>query len=84
MRALSLTFVALLVLTLGSWGLASASLGVAEMPIALGIAAVKATLVVVFFMHLLEEEVSTVLALLSGVFFVFLLASFVAVEVATR
>ena len=48
MRALSLTFAALLVLTIGSWGLASASLGAAEMPIALGIAAIKATLVVVF------------------------------------
>lgn len=84
MRALSLTFVALLVLTIGSWAVATASLGVAELPLALAIATVKATLVVVFFMHLLEEEVSTVLALLSGVFFVFLLASFVAVEVATR
>ena len=84
MRALNLTFVALLVLTLGSWAIASASLGALELPIALGIAAVKATLVVIFFMHLLEEEVSTVLALLSAVFFVFLLASFVAVEVATR
>jgi cytochrome c oxidase subunit IV len=84
MRALVLTFVALLVLTFGSWALASVSLGAIELPIALGIATAKATLVVIFFMHVLDEELSTVLALGSGVFFVLLLVSFVAVEVATR
>ena len=84
MRALVLTFVALLVLTVVSWLVSGLDLGRADVLVALAIASAKACLVVIFFMHLLEETTSTVLALLSGVFFVSLLAAFVAVEVATR
>lgn len=84
MRALILTFVGLLVLTALSWGVSGLDLGRAHVLVALAIASVKACLVVIFFMHLLEEATSTVLVLLSGVFFVSLLAAFVAAEVATR
>jgi cytochrome c oxidase subunit 4 len=84
MRPLILTFVALLVLTVISWGVSGLPLGRAEIAVALGIATLKASLVIAIFMHLLDEQTSTVLALLSGVFFVTLLATFVAAEVASR
>jgi len=82
--ALVLTFVALLVLTVVSWLISAVHLGLAELPLALGIAALKAGLVILFFMHLIEEEMSTTLAVLAAIFFVLLLATFVAAEVATR
>jgi cytochrome c oxidase subunit 4 len=83
-RALVLTFVGLLLLTAISWLTAEMHLGRAEMVVALGIASIKAGLVILFFMHLIEEEVSTTLALLAALFFVLLLATLVAAEVATR
>jgi cytochrome c oxidase subunit 4 len=82
--ALVLTFVGLLVLTAASWLISLVHLGTAELPVALAIAALKAGLVILFFMHLIEEEMSTTLAVLAALFFVLLLATFVAAEVATR
>jgi cytochrome c oxidase subunit IV len=83
-RPLYATFGALLLLTALSWGVSMLPLGSAEFPIAMLIAAVKAGLVLIFFMHLTQESLSTVLALVAGIFFVLLLALFVAAEVATR
>lgn len=84
MRALILTFVALILLTALSWFVSDLSLGEAEILVALAIASIKTILVTTFFMHLFEESIGPRLALVSGVFFVGLLATFVAAEVATR
>jgi cytochrome c oxidase subunit 4 len=55
-RALSLTAIALLALWLLSFGLSFAHLGGAALAVALTIAAVKATLVALFFMELICER----------------------------
>lgn len=52
----TLVYVALLVLTGLTFGLSFAPVGVLEWPIALGIAATKAALVAIFFMHLSEAS----------------------------
>ena len=44
-------FVLLMVLTLATWGVTFVHLGMFNLPVALAIAVVKATLVIMFFMH---------------------------------
>src|SRR5690242_13859496 len=44
-------FVLLMVLTLATWGVTFVHLGMFNLPVALGIAITKATLVILFFMH---------------------------------
>jgi cytochrome c oxidase subunit 4 len=61
-------FVALLVLTFTTYGIAYVPLGEWHVPVALGIAVVKATLVVLIFMHLSESTRLTWLVVASGLF----------------
>ncbi len=76
-KALVLSFVGLVALTGLSWGLSYAHLGSWELVVAMLIAAGKTTLVLLFFMHLLESGAAPVFAILAGLFFVALLIGFV-------
>lgn len=77
-------WVALVALTGLSFLMSRLHLGTADVAIALIIAVVKTTLVLLFFMHLVEARFSIVLMPLAAMFFIALLASLVATDVATR
>lgn len=77
LRSLLFTFIGLLILTGLSFALSLVGLGAWEMPVALVIAGAKATLVIIFFMHLLEEGASPLVAVITTIFFVVILATFV-------
>lgn len=77
-------FVALLALTALTVAAAFTELGALNVPVALGIAGVKATLVVLFFMHLRYESGLIALYAVSGVVFVVLLLAFTMTEVTRR
>ncbi len=83
-RTYTLTFVALVVLTSLSFALSYRHLGALEMPAAILIAIIKASLVGLFFMGLVEEPPSSRLAILSGLLFVVLMLSFAVADVLTR
>jgi cytochrome c oxidase subunit 4 len=76
--------VALLALWGLSFGLSYVHLGAAALPVALGIAAVKAALVVLFFMELLRESFSMKLTLLAAGSLLFILISLVVADIAMR
>jgi cytochrome c oxidase subunit 4 len=84
MRPYVLTFLALLGLSLLTLALSFAGLGAWEIPVAIAIAFVKASLVAGFFMHLVEESVGNRLALGAAVAFILLLASLTMLDVVTR
>lgn len=84
LRSLVFTFIGLVVLTALSFALSLTHLGAWEIPVALTIAVLKSVLVVVFFMHLLEEGITPLLALLAGLFFVMFLAGYVAMDTDMR
>jgi cytochrome c oxidase subunit 4 len=79
-----LVWLALVALTGLSFLASRLHLGAADVVIALVIATVKTTLVLLFFMHLLEARFSVVLIPLGAVFFIVLLAALLATDVATR
>src|SRR5436853_6453788 len=62
-------FAALLVLTVTTVAVAQAPLGYWHTPVALGIAVVKATLVVLFFMHALHSTRLTWVVIVTSLFF---------------
>jgi cytochrome c oxidase subunit 4 len=66
-------FGALMVLTAITVGVAFINLGPANFPVAITIAIVKATLVVLFFMHVKFSSRLTKLFIVSGVFFLLVL-----------
>jgi cytochrome c oxidase subunit IV len=77
-------FGALLVLTLTTYGIAYVPLGEWHVPAALGIAVIKATLVVLIFMHLSESTKLTWLVVASGLFTLALLIGFTLSDYWTR
>jgi cytochrome c oxidase subunit 4 len=77
-------WLSLLALTGLSFLLSRAHLGPADAVVALGIAAIKTTLVGLFFMHLVEERFSIVLVPLVALFLLLLLLSLVVTDVVTR
>lgn len=83
-RALHLTFAALMLLAILSFALSFVHLGKLAYPAALVIAAVKASLVALFFMELLTEKFTVRIAFATGFAFVFLLIGFMAADVGTR
>lgn len=83
-RNIVLVGVSLLVLAAISFALAHVSLGVFALPIALVIAAVKASLVAVFFMGLLKHGGSSVAAVGAALGLVVVLVAFVVIDVETR
>ena len=66
------TFLALMVLTVVTVGVAQFDLGSMDMPVALLVAGVKATLVCLFFMHLRWDRPINTLVLIGSIFFVVL------------
>lgn len=75
---------ALLALWVLSFGLSYVHLGTASLPIALGIAATKAVLVVLFFMELLRESLSMKLTLLAAGGLLAILIGLMVADVVTR
>ena len=84
MRRLLLTALALVALWAASFGLSYLDLGRASLAVALGIAALKAVLVVLVFMELLREQVSVKLAAASALLTITIFVTLVAADVATR
>jgi cytochrome c oxidase subunit 4 len=75
---------ALIVLTTLSWFMSTLHLGAADTVVALGIAIVKSTVVVLIFMHVIKERVTTAVVPVVAILFVALLAGLTAADVATR
>lgn len=78
------TWIALVALAVLSLGLSSLRLGAAYLWISMLIAAVMALIALVFFMHLDEERFSIILVPAAVIFFIALLVSLVALDVASR
>jgi cytochrome c oxidase subunit 4 len=74
----------LLLLAGGSFWLSFLHLGQAALPVALGIAALKAALVVLVFMELAKERASLQLAALSAIVMLLLLVGLTVADVLTR
>ncbi len=66
------TFIALLFLTVITVGVAQFDLGSLDMPVALLVAGVKASIVSLFFMHLRWDRPINILVLIGSIFFVVL------------
>ncbi len=78
------TGIALFALWALSFGLSYLPLGAASVPMALGVAVLKAVLVVLFFMELLHESLSMKLAFLAGGALLAALIGLVITDVVTR
>lgn len=83
-RTYVVSFVALVALTLASFWLSYAHLGPLEVVVALGIAAVKVSIVGLFFMHLVNEPSSHRIVAVVAVLFVAILAAFAGADLFTR
>jgi cytochrome c oxidase subunit 4 len=79
-----ITFVALLVLTVGTFLLSRVDLGGAQIPVALSIATVKASAVAWYFMHLNEQSGVNRVFVVVAVLFVLLLIGLMIADVRTR
>jgi cytochrome c oxidase subunit 4 len=79
-----LAWVGLLVLTTVSFGAAHLALGAAAAPVALGIASIKAGIVLVVFMHLMQTNPAVRTALGTAIVFILLLAAGIVADVVTR
>jgi cytochrome c oxidase subunit IV len=77
-------FLALMALTALTVGAAFIDMGNANTLVALGIAALKATLVILFFMHVKGNTKLVPIVILAGLFFLFLLFAFLAADYGTR
>jgi cytochrome c oxidase subunit 4 len=83
-RPLVLALVGLVVLTATSWGLSHLELGPAEVPAALAIAAVKATIVAVAFMELPRASIPARVTVLVTLSFIALLCAGTVTDLAFR
>ncbi len=83
-RAYLQVFIALLALTATTVGLAFVDLGAWHAPVGLTIAAVKALLIMLFFMHLLHSKSLTWVIALSGLFWLGILMTLTLIDYATR
>jgi len=79
-----LNWVALVVLAVATFLLSRANLGWAQVPVAMVIALVKAVLVVLIFMHMLEHRSSNRIFFIIAVLFIVLLVSLTTADVSTR
>lgn len=83
-RAYWFAWVALVALTMLSLGLSLVPLGAVEMIAALGIAAVKALVVSLVFMHLAEHSFGYRFVLLVGILFVVIMMGLTVLDILTR
>jgi cytochrome c oxidase subunit 4 len=81
---LGLALAGLLVLALSSWALAHVRLGWAETPVALGIAAIKASIVALVFMNLTRADRTARFVAVLVPFIVVLLVGLVCLDVGQR
>jgi len=79
-----LVFAALLILTLATVLVAEVNLGIFNDVVALGIAVTKATLVLLFFMHIRHSTRMTVLTAVSGFFWLAILFGLTIADYASR
>jgi cytochrome c oxidase subunit 4 len=79
-----LVWLALMALAAASFGLSFVDLGGATVPVALTIATLKALLVALFFMELLDQRFTNRAVLIAALAFVVLLASLMGADVLTR
>jgi cytochrome c oxidase subunit IV len=79
-----LVFGALMVLTLVTWLVAQVDLGWANDVVALGIAVTKATLVLLFFMHVRHSSRMTALTAVAGFFWLAILFGLTIADYASR
>jgi len=77
-------FMALMVLTAVTVGAAFVNLGAFNFPVALAIAVIKATLVVLFFMHVKYSSRLTKLVVATSLFFLLILLAETFMDYATR
>lgn len=77
-------WLALLVLTAATYLLSRVGMGAFAFPVAMAIALGKASLVVLFFMHLIEQRGVNAMVLLLSLLFVALLIGLALADVATR
>ena len=77
-------FIALLVLTALTTEVARFDLGLLNTPIAVTIAAAKAVIVALFFMHLKESDYRSRVIAIAGLFWLVILVVFVIADVFTR
>jgi cytochrome c oxidase subunit 4 len=84
MRVVVVTGAVLLTLWALSFGLSYLRLGAAAVPVALGVAVVKAALVVLFFMELRHQTLSMKLAFLAGAALLSVCLGLVLADVVTR
>ena len=80
-RYLVMAGLALLVLTVITVAVRFVDLGEANMPIAMGVAVVKATIVALVFMHLRWDRPFNLLVLVGSILFVLLMLAFTAMDV---
>jgi cytochrome c oxidase subunit 4 len=80
-RYLIMAGLALLVLTVITVAVRYVDLGEANMPIAMGVALVKATIVALVFMHLRWDRPFNLLVLVGSILFVLLMMAFAAMDV---
>ena len=83
-RSYVLTWLVLVLLTLASFGAHQLALGALATPVALSIATAKATLVLLVFMHLLEEPFSIRFIIVLNAVWVTLLCAGIVGDVAWR
>ena len=83
-RTYVLVFAGLIALTITTVGLSFVDLGEWHAPVGLVIAAVKASLVVLFFMHLFYSSKLTKVTVIAALFFLFLLLSLSMTDYLTR
>ena len=79
-----LNWVALVILALATYLLSRANLGSFQVPVAMLIALVKAGLVVVIFMHMLEHRPSNRIFFIVAFLFIVLLVALTTADVSTR
>jgi cytochrome c oxidase subunit 4 len=84
LKTVLFTGVAVLVLWAVSFGMSYVHLGAASFAVALGIAALKAILVALFFMELVRESMSVKMTILSAFVLTGLLIGFMLGDIATR
>ena len=79
-----LIFAALVVGTFATWGIAFLDLGIWNPVVALTIAVIKATLVVLFFMHVFYSSKLTKLTISAGVFWLLIMITMSLSDYLTR
>jgi cytochrome c oxidase subunit 4 len=79
-----LAWLALLVLTAASFGAAHAPLGSLATAVALAIASIKAAIVLLVFMHLVEASAAVRAVILTAIVFILLLVLGILADVSTR